>query len=385
MSERTRRADAPAPGAGQPVGDFPLPKPALLAEAIADSVAEAIATGHLAPGERIVETALAEKYGVSRVPVREALKVLATQGILVGGGHRGCRVASFAPEKIEQVFEVRLELETLLLRDAVAGWRRTRTGIGELDAVIATMRQAARADDLRGMLRADLEFHRTICRASANEIVAALWNAIARHVLIIFNLARYRDVDLTRALDQHLRLRDYIEREIEGRTRGGAGTGGFRAELERHFQSAPPGAPGGAGGRGRSAPGFGAPGAKGGEGRFVGRIGAFERRAGTDPLDHELLEELALGAGRGDPGREVAGDRDHAVRVAHDEIAGQNRHPGAVDGAVELDDDPVGGEGRRRVCRRKRRGRGSPRLRRRRTPPRPAPRRPPPWREGGWS
>ena len=168
MSEETRRADAPgpAPGAGQPVGDFPLPKPALLAEAIADSVAEAIATGHLAPGERIVETALAEKYGVSRVPVREALKVLATQGILVGGGHRGCRVASFAPEKIEQVFEVRLELETILLRDAVANWRRSGEGLGALDSVIGTMRQAARAGDLRGMLRADLEFHRTICRAS---------------------------------------------------------------------------------------------------------------------------------------------------------------------------------------------------------------------------
>lgn len=242
MSEDARRAGAPAsvPGAGQPVGEFPLPKPALLAEAIADSVAEAIATGHLAPGERVVETALAEKYGVSRVPVREALKVLATQGILVGSGHRGCRVSSFAPEKIEQVFEVRLELETILLRDAVANWRRRGAGIGELDAVIETMRTAARADDLRGMLRADLEFHRVICRASENEIVAALWNAIARHVLIIFNLARYRDVDLERALDQHLRLRDCIAREIEGRTEDGAATGNFRAALDRHFQSRRP-------------------------------------------------------------------------------------------------------------------------------------------------
>ena len=238
MADEVDRAEPPppAPGAGTPVGEFPRPKPALLAEAIADSVAEAVATGHLAPGERIVETALADKYGVSRVPVREALKVLATQGILVGGGHRGYRVASFSPEKIEQVFEVRLELETILLRDAVGNWRRRGAGVGELDAVIETMRTAARAGDLRGMLRADLEFHRAICRAAGNEIAAALWNAIARHVLIIFNLARYRDVDLEGSLDQHLRLRDYIRAQVEG-TKEGKEAGDFRDALERHFQA----------------------------------------------------------------------------------------------------------------------------------------------------
>ena len=253
MSDETRAPDSAPSGAAGPVGEFPRPKPALLAEAIADSVAEAVATGHLAPGERIVETGLAELYGVSRVPVREALKVLATQGILVGGGHRGYRVVSFSPEKIEQVFEVRLELETILLRDAIASWKRSGDGLGALDTVIDTMRTAARAGDLRGMLRADLEFHRAICRASGNEIAAALWSAIARHVLIIFNLARYRDVDLEGSLTQHLRLRDRIRARVEGEIEdgaaeedggGGGGGGGaarfYRAVLEQHFQSRRP-------------------------------------------------------------------------------------------------------------------------------------------------
>ena len=239
MADETRPSESSPAGAVRPVGEFPLPKPALLAEAIADSVAEAIATGHLAPGERIVETGLAGKYGVSRVPVREALKVLATQGILVGGGHRGYRVASFAPEKIDQVFEVRLDLETILLRDAVEGWRRRGGDLSDLDVVIETMRTAARAGDLRGMLRADLEFHRAICRASGNEIAGALWDAIARHVLIIFNLARYRDVDLERSLNQHLALRDWIRAAVDGRKEG-EGAGEFRSALERHFQSRRP-------------------------------------------------------------------------------------------------------------------------------------------------
>ena len=230
----------PQPDRSRPLGEFPRPKPTLLAEAIADSMAEAIATGHLLPGERIVETALAQKYGVSRVPVREALKVLATQGILVGGGHRGYRVVSFAPERIEQVFEVRLALETILLRDAVTNWSRRGGGLSDLDSVIETMRAAVRAGDLRGMLRADLEFHRAICHASGNEITGALWNAIARHVLVIFNLARHRDVDLERSLNQHLALRDWIRARVDALGEGGSvlGTeaGDFRSALERHFQ-----------------------------------------------------------------------------------------------------------------------------------------------------
>ena len=217
-----------------PVGEFPQPKRALLAEAIADSVAEAVATRHLLPGERIIETALASRYAVSRVPVREALKILSTQGILVGGGHRGYSIASFTPKKIEQVFEVRLQLEAILLRDAIANWRRDGSDLWELDNVIEAMRTAARAGDLREMLRADLKFHRTICLAAENEVAAALWNAIARHVLIIFNLARHRDVDLEVPVKQHVRLRAYIRARIDDPT---APTDDVGAVLEKHFQS----------------------------------------------------------------------------------------------------------------------------------------------------
>lgn len=216
-----------------PVGEFPQPKRALLAEAISDSVAEAVATGHLLPGERIVETALASRYAVSRVPVREALKILSTQGILVGGGHRGYRIASFTPKKIEQAFEVRLQLEAILLRDAIANWRRDSSDLSELDSVIETMRTAARAGDLREMLRADLKFHRTICLAAENEVAAALWNAIARHVLIILNLARHRDVDFDVPVKQHVNLRAYIRTQIDNPT---AAADDVSAVLEKHFQ-----------------------------------------------------------------------------------------------------------------------------------------------------
>jgi DNA-binding GntR family transcriptional regulator len=189
---------------------FPQPKRVMLAESIADSVAEAIATRLLRPGDRVVETALAEKLGVSRVPIREALKVLHAQGILAGGGHRGYRVAEFDALTVEKVFEVRLMLEAILLRDALARWRAGEGTPADLDLPIELMTKAARARDGTGSLRADLAFHRTICEASGNAIAATLWTAIARHVLIIFSLERYRDSDLSAVARSHEAFRDRI-------------------------------------------------------------------------------------------------------------------------------------------------------------------------------
>ncbi|MFN8722619.1 MAG: GntR family transcriptional regulator [Rhodospirillales bacterium] len=210
---------------------FPQPRRVSLAESIADSIAEAIATRHLNPGERLVETALADRLGVSRVPIREALKVLHAQGILSGGGHRGYRVASFEPDTIQKVFEVRLMLETFLLRDAIRNWAAGIEDPSELDPPIQQMRMSAKAGDGRASLRADLEFHRVICRAARNEIAATLWEAIARHVLIIFNLDRYRDNDLTAVARQHLAFRDYIMDQ----TKTPSGEADLRHALEDHL------------------------------------------------------------------------------------------------------------------------------------------------------
>ena len=181
---------------------------------IADSIAEAIATRHLQPGERIVEMTLAERIGVSRVPIREALKVLHAQGILTGGAHRGYRVSAFGPETIEKVFEVRLMLETFLLRDAITHWRDGTEDPALLGGPIQQMEMAAKSGDGGASLRADLEFHRTIRRAARNEIAGTLWDAIARHVLIIFNLDRYRDSDLAAVPKQHKAFRDFILGQI---------------------------------------------------------------------------------------------------------------------------------------------------------------------------
>jgi DNA-binding GntR family transcriptional regulator len=205
----TSRSNQPA----QSIGSSPLRRESL-PEVIANAVAEAIASQRLVAGERIVETSLAAQLSVSRVPVREALKVLHTQGIIAGGGHKGFRVASFSPKMVQSVQEARLEIETLLLRDALKNWQHEDPNLDELDSVVRKMKVSARANDFPGMLRADLQFHEVICTSAQNPIIATLWRAIARHVMIILNLARFRDTDLKVVVRRHQSLRDQIAQRL---------------------------------------------------------------------------------------------------------------------------------------------------------------------------
>src|SRR5688500_13053799 len=92
-----------------------LASPKSLAGQIADSIVEGIASGALSPGQRILEVDLANELKVSRVPVREALKILHAQGIVVGRPHYGVSVAAYDNRKITQIYEVRCGLEKIAI------------------------------------------------------------------------------------------------------------------------------------------------------------------------------------------------------------------------------------------------------------------------------
>ena len=168
---------------------FRIPKRITLAETIADAVARAIASGVLEPDERVTETAIADRVGVSRAPIREALKILHAQGILAADSSRGFRVAAFDDKTIHQVLEARLALETILLRDAVLQWRQHDPEATTLNVPIARMHEAAVNKDRAASLEADLSFHKAIAEVAENPIALTLWTAIARHVMIIFRCA----------------------------------------------------------------------------------------------------------------------------------------------------------------------------------------------------
>lgn len=194
-----------------------------LAERIADSIVEGIASRSFVPGQRILEVELASELGVSRVPVREALKILHTQGIVVGRPHYGVSPAAYDNRKIVQIYEVRCFLEKTAIRD-VKLRNKMPALLLRLDQSIAAMEDCLTRGDLMGVSKADLEFHHQICLASENEIILVLWEALSRHMLIVFEQELLGDLERASIVEHHRALRrslealsaDELEKEIEG-------------------------------------------------------------------------------------------------------------------------------------------------------------------------
>ena len=183
-----------------------------LGHSIADAIVDAVAQGSLEPSERIIEADLARQFEVSRVPIREAIKLLQVQGILNVTPNRGARVASFDPLMIDQVYEARIALERIAVRDAMRAYRREPRLLDGLREIISRMERMARWSDWVEFRKCDVAFHREICRASGNEIALRLWEALAQHITIIFGRELASERNFRVVIDQHRKLLDLFER-----------------------------------------------------------------------------------------------------------------------------------------------------------------------------
>ena len=186
-----------APRPSPPAGLEPLGLESL-ANRIVDRIVDAIASGGLEPGQRLIEVEIAAALGVSRMPLREALKLLEAQGILAVTPRRGAVIVGFDEQRTRQICEARLALERLALHAAAAALRADPAGPAVLDRLILQMRQKAEQGDWLAAGKADLEFHRRIVLAARNPVVAMLWEALALHVLIVFGREIRNEQDAAR-------------------------------------------------------------------------------------------------------------------------------------------------------------------------------------------
>ncbi len=129
-----------------------------------DELRAAILAGQLASGTRLREGALAERYGVSRTPVREALHRLEAEGLVRVEPHRGAVVAELALDELDEVYDIRKALETLAAVRAVG--RIAAEEVAEAQAILASARAALTAGDAETLVVANDEFHRVVYRAS---------------------------------------------------------------------------------------------------------------------------------------------------------------------------------------------------------------------------
>jgi DNA-binding GntR family transcriptional regulator len=188
------------------VFDGPKDGTRALADAVADALVNAVAQGVLQPGQRLIEAEIAAQLNISRVPVREAIKILQTQGILKAAPSQGVRVASFNTSDFDQVTEVRIALECLAARHALETYRREPRRLDFLRENVIRMESASRWSDWAELRKLDVAFHHEFCKASDNEIVLSLWEALARRINIIFGREIASERDFRVVINQHQKL-----------------------------------------------------------------------------------------------------------------------------------------------------------------------------------
>lgn len=171
------------------------------ADEIARQMADDIVLGHFQPGARLDEVMLAGRFKVSRTPVREALKQLALQGLVLCRPNRGAVVAQLTPAQMDSMFETIGELEAVCARHAAI--RMTPQDRERLCAVHAQCRAALRAVDVDLYARLNHEFHLVIIEASYNPVLIDLTLSL-RHRVAPFRRSQLRNVErMSASFEEH--------------------------------------------------------------------------------------------------------------------------------------------------------------------------------------
>ena len=143
-----------------------------LRDVVFKQLREEILYGKLKPGERLMEIALSERLGVSRTPVREGIRLLEKEGLVVMLPRRGAHVASITAKQLEDVLEARRTLETFAVNACCA--KITKTRVEELKEANRKFAETVETHDLRAMADSDTEFHNIIIDTAGNEKVKEL-------------------------------------------------------------------------------------------------------------------------------------------------------------------------------------------------------------------
>lgn len=205
----------------------------VLSTRIADELRGAILSGELSPGERIRQEELAEQFGASRIPVREALRILVTDGLVNMVSNSGAWVSSLTQEECSEQYQIRERLEPLLLRYSMP--QLTDEDMSVMTSLVQQMKETT---DIEDFMRLDREFHWvTYSGATTNtltEMIERLWNTTQPYRRVFTRMVRSGGIEITHLehelLVEAIKRQDNEEAEriLHGHIRR------TRIELDRH-------------------------------------------------------------------------------------------------------------------------------------------------------
>ncbi|MDC7289093.1 GntR family transcriptional regulator [Blautia schinkii] len=185
-----------------------------LRDVVFNTLRQAILKGELKPGERLMEIALAERLGVSRTPIREAMRKLELEGLVVMIPRRGAQVANITEKDLNDVLEVRIALENMAIEKACK--RMTDEEMGRLWLAAKEFERTMAEGDLVRLAEADVAFHEIIYQASDNRRLNQVLNNL-REQIYRYRVEYLKDEDTRNVLvKEHEELTRAIkERDVK--------------------------------------------------------------------------------------------------------------------------------------------------------------------------
>ena len=178
----TVEPQAPLPRRFEPM------RPRTMTDSAMEAILNAAARGMFLPGDRLVEAEIARDLGISRVPVREALRLLESQGIVVNHPYRGMRLMQVTNQGVADIVEVRARLESLAAERAAAAIAAGNRP-DPLRAAHARFVAANASGDPAVSAAADRAFHGAIIKLGGNAVLLDLWAALAARFSVLWGIA----------------------------------------------------------------------------------------------------------------------------------------------------------------------------------------------------
>jgi DNA-binding GntR family transcriptional regulator len=177
-----------------------------LRQRLKEALLRRILGGHYDPGERLVELRIAEEFGTSQGPVREALRELEATGLVTNIPRRGTYVAEVMGEGLREIYTVRGALEEQATRIVT---RRGGCDLSILQREVDLMRDAALAGNVYGMIEHSVKFHRAVMEAAGNRLLLNIWQSLQIETRTTITMLT-EGLDLTEIAESHQPIVDAI-------------------------------------------------------------------------------------------------------------------------------------------------------------------------------
>jgi DNA-binding GntR family transcriptional regulator len=187
-------------------------RPTLMHQALQE-IREAIRKGKFKPGDRLVETQLAEEMHISRFPIREALRYLEKEGLVEAKPFKGTYVAQLTERDMEELYSLRSAIEAFAIRILIKHIDAEK--IKKLESVFRSMQQASKNEDLDKLISEDFRFHQTICELSDHRKLLEVWLTLENQLRVFLTIEKQLFGNSAQFVKSHIPILEAIqERKI---------------------------------------------------------------------------------------------------------------------------------------------------------------------------